>query len=104
MTGMHSSTIHSHLLLESRRASTVLSRLTSSFARCLEAFSPRAFPFEPLAEVARKLDEVELLQQLLDRLGAHVDFEGVAVFLAACLYSSSVRSCRSLSGGLARDR
>ena len=87
MTGMHSRTIHSHLLDESRSASTVLSRLTSSLIRCLDAFSPRSsLLVEPLAEVAGQVDEVELLQQLLDGLGAHVHFERVAELLprAAC--------------------
>src|SRR5262249_42270278 len=37
---------------------------------------------ELLPQVAGKVDEVELLQELLDRLGAHAGVEAVAVLLA----------------------
>src|SRR5829696_4799085 len=42
MTGMHSRTIHSGLLLESRRASMIFSRLTKSRCFCLDALSFRS--------------------------------------------------------------
>ena len=53
MTGMHSSTIHSHLLLLSRKLSTVLSRLTKSLVRCFDAFSPRNISFSSRSRKSR---------------------------------------------------
>ncbi len=82
----------------SRRASTTLSRLTRSRCFCLDGFS-FWLSARVVAQFLGQLDQIELLEQLLDRLGAHAGLEGRRHrFSRARRYSSSVRSCRSLSG------
>ena len=78
MTGITSSTIHSGLLSLSRIASTIFSRLIRSLAFCFEPVSTSS-----TRRSLRQLHQVQILQQLADRLGPHVGLEGaVAVGFA----------------------
>ena len=68
MTGMTSRIIHSGLLVDLRNESTTRSRLRTSASS-----APRLGAFA--AELLRELIDVDALQQLLDRLGAHLRAE-----------------------------
>src|SRR5262249_10304689 len=55
-----------------------------------------------LAEVPRQLDKIELFEQLLDRLGAHVGLERFAVLLAGIAILLLIEQLLGLEVGVAR--
>ena len=77
MTGMTSRIIHSGRLLDLRKESTTFRRLAY-----FTFFLRRLLGAHLVAELDGELLDVDALEQLLDRLGAHLRLEPVLVLLA----------------------
>ncbi len=77
MTGMTSRIIHSGRFVDLRNESTTFSRLANFSFFCADGFRAHFH-----AQLVGELVDVDALQQLLDRLGAHLSAELVSPLLA----------------------